>query len=638
MLTDRQNKLLQLLKNSDKWITGKELADILNVSDRTIRSDIENINNYYSSNVIISNRHKGYNFNNGALLNNVETDQKNNIPQNAQERVIYILHELLFSNRSLNLYDIRRDIFVSEYTLENDIKKIREIISKYSDIRLVRSKNHISLEGSESEKRVLYKKLLEEETNGNFLNMDALAALYKDFDLLKIKEIFESTLKDYDYNIRNISMPMLMMHIGICLVRLLQNNYVQTDLNKQYLENSVEYKISYDFFSRVSKILSIKVVESETLRLSVLLMSKKNNFVNNDEITINNDRYQISAIVNNLLEKILDRFNVDMRYDKELRIGLELHIIGLLERQKYNAMIQNVYLQQIKIKYPLIFEMAVWAAKLLNEYTNLPVTEDEIGFIAMHLGSAYERSSSINKQKVLIIYPKDQVLSNMCDNRILSRFEERITIVGHLNTFEEKKVLDYNPDLIITTLPLQHNLNIPTVQISLFFNTEDESNIFYTLNDIEKKKNHLEFECFIKDIIYPDLFHIDLDLESPEKVINYMCDKMYEKGLIPDNFKESVLHRETLSSTSMVYGLAIPHAFNVVAIHSCISVGILKKPIKWGAFNVSIVIILGIRENDQKLMKIFFEWLSNVVSDTASFSELLEIQSYKEFIRFVENH
>ncbi len=36
-----------LLDESKSWITGKEISRLMNVSDRTIRSDIENINRFY---------------------------------------------------------------------------------------------------------------------------------------------------------------------------------------------------------------------------------------------------------------------------------------------------------------------------------------------------------------------------------------------------------------------------------------------------------------------------------------------------------------------------------------------------------------------------------------------------------------
>ena len=50
-----------------------------------------------------------------------------------------------------------------------------------------------------------------------------------------------------------------------------------------------------------------------------------------------------------------------------------------------------------------------------------------------------------------------------------------MVIVKRYGFYEETMIKQQEPDLIITTVPLKHNLNIPTVQITLFVNYEDES-------------------------------------------------------------------------------------------------------------------------------------------------------------------
>ena len=70
------------------------------------------------------------------------------------------------------------------------------MLEGYHDLKLIRSKNHIHLEGSEDEMRKLYKDLLTEETQGNFLNHNKLSSMFKGFDLLKVKDIMENILKE----------------------------------------------------------------------------------------------------------------------------------------------------------------------------------------------------------------------------------------------------------------------------------------------------------------------------------------------------------------------------------------------------------------------------------------------------------
>lgn len=639
MLSDRQQKILRILESQPQsWIRGREIAKMLNVSDRTIRTDIDIINKSFPAAVIASNRHKGY-----ALLDKSQKpmkpfDREHETQKTPEERVNFIIRKLLFHENEQNLSNLSDELFVSEYSLENDLRRVRVKLKEYTDIhiRLLRSKNFIHLEGSEVDKRKLYKQLLDDETKDNFINMDKIAALYKEFDLLKMKHILDETLQDHNFHVREMLMPMLMIHIGICIERLLHHNYVSTNVKKDMLINTPEYEIASEFFRRIHREIHVEIVDDEITRLALLLMGKRNNRFRSEDIILDTCNLPLQEIVDELLQNTFERFDIDMRYDTDLKIGLEVHLQGVVERMHQGVKIGNVYLQETKRNYPLVFEMAVWCGEFLSARLGHRIDENEIGFLTLHLGTAYERSSSSHKYRALMIYPDEQVLSKMCYQKIANRFYERMDIVGHINVYEQKRVLEYDPDLIITTLPLHHDLPIPTIKISLFFNNNDESTLFYALNDLDSVKNHDEFEDFIKEIMFRDLFYVGLKAAAPEDVIDHMCHEMEKKDLIPEAFRDSVLERESFSSTSIVYGLAIPHALSIAAKRSCISVALLEKPIQWGTFEVSLVILLGIREEDKRLMSIFFEWLSRIVSDNDKFAHLLEAKGYDDFIAAIE--
>jgi Mga helix-turn-helix domain./HTH domain. len=106
-------------------MTGKELSAFLNVSDRTIRSDIAYINLYYNDMLIESNVKNGYRLNMEALSNlNIHSDQM--IPQTSFQRCFYIIHELLFKKNELNLVHAADEVFVSYSSIENDLKEIKK--------------------------------------------------------------------------------------------------------------------------------------------------------------------------------------------------------------------------------------------------------------------------------------------------------------------------------------------------------------------------------------------------------------------------------------------------------------------------------------------------------------------------------
>lgn len=630
-LNKRQEKIIAMMNDMNEWITGKELSKLLNVSDRTIRSDIDVINRTYENELIESNLRYGYHLNQ-EVFRTLDIEIEESIPQTPQERCVYIIQELLFQRSELNIIDLQNLVYVSGYSIDNDIKRIKKMVEPYEDLKLVRSKSCIHLEGSESSKRKLYKELLAAETKGNFLNMNKLASLYKDFNLLEVKSLLDETIKKYDFHIREMAMPILMMHVGVSMERILHHNFIETDRKNPELAKSVEYQIAKEFFHKVAGRIRIEIVEDEIVLLALLLLGKRSSEYTGDKIKIEDKDYNVKELVMQLLEDIYRTFDIDFRKDVDLQVGLQMHMQSMIERQLKNIEVDNVYLSEIKKKYPLVFEMGVRAGKFLQEKTNLIIDENELGFIALHLGSAYDRGSMSGKYRVLMIYPDDQALSKLCAQKVETRFGERMEIVEHMSLFEEAAVNEIQPDMILTTLPLLHSLDILTVQITLFVNFEDESRIFQALNQLDKVKSRKEFQDMIVHLIKPQFFYTDLDVMTPEGMITYMCDHLIDEGYAPEDFKASVLQREGMSSTSFTYGFAIPHTFNVMANQSCLSVAILKNPITWGDFEVQLVILLAIKNEDRKLLRVFFDWLSSVVSNSSKFASLLETKNHKEFI------
>ncbi len=628
MLNKRQKCIIGMLNDLGSWITGKEIASFLNVTDRTIRSDIETINKYYDCLLIESNRRLGYHIDE-TLLSKQNIDTKEIIPQNSHERCVWLIQELLFKSKEVNLIQLQDRVFVSGYSIDNDLKKIRKMISDYPSLKLIRSKNHVRLEGEERDKRQLYKHMLSEETQGNFMNLNSIANLWSNFDLLEVKDIFEEVCEKYDFHIRDEIFPMIMIHAGISIERIIHHNYMKTSHIDKKLKDSKEYAIAFKFFRNVSRNMYIELVEDEVDLFALLLLGKSREdfYQSTDE--------NIDDLVNQVILKIKEFFDIDFSGDWDLKVGLATHIQSLLERQRNHVEVANMYLKEIKRKYPLVLEMAVHAGEVITAYTGQSTNENELAFIALHLGAAYERVNAKERYRVIAIIPYNQMLSKPCVDKLNLRFEDRMEVIQTLGFFEEREVQKYELDLIITTVPLKHHLSIPTIQISLFVNYEDESKVFQALNLLDKNRYHDDFVLLIKELIREDLFHVEDSFESSTQVIEYLCDELIDQGLASQAYKEDVLKRESISATSFLYGFAVPHSIEVSTKESCISTMILNKPVQWGDFEVKLIILLAIRETDNQLLKLFFDWLSNVVTDSNRFAQLLEVKSYQEFMNLV---
>lgn len=630
LLNKRQERIIMLLKDNRKWMTGKELSEFLNVSDRTIRADIAYINLYYDNISIESNVRNGYHLN-GEVSSNLNIHSEDIIPQTSFQRCFYIIHELLFKKNELNLVHVMDSLFVSGSSMENDLKEIKKILEIYPTLKLVRHKNYISLEGNEENKRELYINLLVKKIKGNYLNLDSLAALFPNFDLLAVKELLENIFKKYNYASREMEFPLIMAYIGVAIERMLCHNYIKTDGTNENITGSIEFSIVQEFLKNVSQKLNIELKKDETTVLAFILNGKTQADTNDRALLLNSD-YKVNQLVSSILEDIYIQFDVDLRKDEDLREGLSVHIQQLLERKKKNIQISNLYLDELKHKYPFFFEMAIRVGKLIEDKLNITIDENDISFIEQHLGGALERMDSKNKYRVIMMNPNNQALSSICIKKVDSIFHERIQILGSTNYFEKKEILKAKPDLILTTLPLEHNLKILTVQISIFMSLEDEIKIFKALNLLDSNRFKVKFIKDFKTMMEPRFFYFDLDLDTPKEVLSFMSDELYNAGSV-ENFKEAVLKREELYPTSFIYSFAIAHPNIAISKESKISVALLKKPIQWGEFQVKLVLLLSIQEGKQKVLRTFFDWLSNIVSDSKKLSSLMKTTTYDEFIK-----
>lgn len=121
------------------------------------------------------------------------------------------------------------------------------MLEPYTNLKLVRNRECISLKGDEASKRRFYRDLLVAEVQENFLNMNLLAGLYKSFDLIAVKDIFVDVLEEYDYSIHESMFPMVILHAGTSIERMNCANYVNMDNGSQGLEDTIEYQISMTF-------------------------------------------------------------------------------------------------------------------------------------------------------------------------------------------------------------------------------------------------------------------------------------------------------------------------------------------------------------------------------------------------------
>ena len=158
---NRLNEIFDYVRQ-DNIISVNRLASLLHVTDRTIRSDIQIINEILEKNgskiklkrktgyYIEINDQEKYN----AFLYSIKQNKMNNLElDTSQDRIKYLLNILLYSNNYISLDDLADKIYVSKNTLQNYIKTLKNIFLKYNLEYISKTNVGIKVIGNENDKR-----------------------------------------------------------------------------------------------------------------------------------------------------------------------------------------------------------------------------------------------------------------------------------------------------------------------------------------------------------------------------------------------------------------------------------------------------------------------------------------------------
>ena len=66
--------------------------------------------------------------------------------------------------------------------------------------------------------------------NKNLLNLNQLSVFFKLFNLIEIKDILIWTCEKYNYSIYEEMIPSLILQIGINIQRMIQGNYINSNI------------------------------------------------------------------------------------------------------------------------------------------------------------------------------------------------------------------------------------------------------------------------------------------------------------------------------------------------------------------------------------------------------------------------
>ena len=617
---------IQISKN--EFTTIKELTNSFHVTDRTIHTDIQAINleiAKYECEILLKRKSgyylMSYNKDKFKELQNQIEKQTNVLTFNSlDDRIKYILQKLLYSQDYVILDDLANEVFVSRNTLQNYIKPIKETLETYNLIYVSKPNLGVKVFGNEKDKReCLLNEILCKDTPTYIIGFTKEEQmLFRDIDLFEIQTLVNQLLNKHDIHASDYDRKNLIMHCALMISRVKTENYIPFDV--QFPIQDDIYELIEQLCIQLENKFDIQITSGEKQYIYLHIASNTHmNIYSVNTVKLQNQ-------ITKLLEVIYEEYNFDLRQDAILKKDLFNHFSSILSSKNIYMNKKNPLLNTIKTNFPLPFEITLTStAKVFSE----ALTEDEIGYISLHIGAAIERcfTSMYQKKRVVLVCGSGIATTRMLEARLQTFFNSKIVIVNKISYAEFMHYDFANIDFVISTIPIQSD-NIPVEIVDFTLKNTDIEKISKRLSHMDKKAN------FVTKFFDKQLFLHKSNAVTKEDVLKELAHLLENQNIVSDTFIHSVLKRESIACTNLNDIFAIPHPMEACSNETKVAVAILDQSVEWNDKHeeVQIIFMISIKQGEQKQFEHLYDLFIEIVGNTKLQQDIVHSNSFEEFL------
>ena len=279
----------------------------------------------------------------------------------------------------------------------------------------------------------------------------------------------------------------------------------------------------------------------------------------------------------------------------------------------------------------MLYDTAVGSAGIIKRRTGIQINDDEIAYIAFHLGSTIEAQKQLNSKVKTVLYcPAYYNIDKNLQAFLNKHFSDDVLVT---NIVTSERALGHlaGADLIITTNPIAHAPAVPVLHIGIAPRDTDVPQVRAAVERVQRDKRREKFRRRLGELIKPELFATGEPLRTREEIIHAMSARLIELGYVNEGFEDDVLEREHLSSTAFG-AVAVPHTMKPYANESSMSVLVPEEPVAWDGGTVSLVIMLAFSRGQRATFNEIFDPLVSILIDPLNVRELAGIRDYQAFI------
>ncbi len=494
-ISSRQRRLLGILNAKHGITPGRELAEQLGVSPRTVRQIVSELGEILDEEVVHvrSVAAKGYALEVLDRQRFHELISERGHFRTREDRIAYLLRVLLESNEWIALSDLEEQMYVSRTTLESDLKEIRRrIVEKEPFIGLERRHSSLLFERDERKRRDILIRLYLERWDFNSREGVAFHRSILDSEVLEgirraLRDMLDQSgirLDDYGHIYLLLSTAVLYERnlLGHLLMDFEAAAFPETeDAVRRYLDGLKEgWEIElmpsdYHWFAAaVDRLRNLCFYEPDVPLRACPGKAEK-----------------AGIIAGQLIGELKERYRYDFSKDSRLLRDLTCCAISFLLPQLSTLPQSRYEYEQLAKVYPYLVAAAEGLGKSLSILSHYEIRDGEELYLLPILAAAAERHERKLRERlkaVVVSHYSGGLTEYLCEN-LRKLFGNRIFVAGAVPVYDRSRIEEYEPALIITTVRAEtfRNYSVPAVVTTATVTEEDLLRIDAAIQKLEQK-------------------------------------------------------------------------------------------------------------------------------------------------------
>ncbi|MDO4169721.1 MAG: BglG family transcription antiterminator [Lachnospiraceae bacterium] len=466
------------------------LADMFQVSTRTIRYDINQINDFLNENDLKPLKLKKHGViqvckDMSQVKDLLKQEEFYSFKLSKQERIYFSSVLLICADNYITLMDIAQKLFVSRSTIVQDLEYLKDYLREHQLYLMSYSNKGLLLEGKERKRRELLFEMIQEDSSV-FRELPVFQHLLNcvfDKDRINLEDqstvekIINEAENSYGRFLTDESFRFLTIYMEISVARFVKGQYID-----EMLEENTKYEMASGIITQMQQYLLCKIPEEEIYYLAEIL----NRMKYLKKTTSNHEIVKMQIIVRNFIGSISKKIGRNLQGDYLFYENLINHLESTFSTVGDYQGISNV-VEEVLERYPNVLKIAADNVGVFEDYIGRKLSNTEIAYIVVHICAAIERNKNENaRYSVMIVCNGGIGTSQLLLARLEKFFHLNVVDVIPAHNLEHADLSEV--DVIISTISLQ-NKGVEYIQVDPLLTDEDCIKVGKQLSEIQPKKD-----------------------------------------------------------------------------------------------------------------------------------------------------